>query len=62
MDFFRCCKMCVPPERHSGCHAGCSKHIDAKKAFNAQQDRIKQEDKARRDADSVLHRKSCRRR
>lgn len=62
MEFFRCCKMCVPPKRYSGCHEGCPDYIDAKKAYNAYQDSVKKADKARRDTDSILHSKRHQRR
>ena len=53
MEFFRCCKMCVPPRRHPGCHAGCPDYIDAKKAFNEYRDIEKQFNQKQRDLDIV---------
>lgn len=30
----KCCKGCVPPERHEGCHSTCEKYQKEKKAHD----------------------------
>lgn len=27
----RCCKCCVPPKRHIGCHSNCPEYLEEKK-------------------------------
>ena len=36
-----CCKDCVPPKRHSGCHATCKEYKDAKAQYEKDKKKIK---------------------
>lgn len=54
MEFFRCCRMCVPPKRHPGCHAGCAEYIADKKVYNEYITAAKQDDKTYREITGVL--------
>ena len=47
----RCCKNCVPPERHSGCHSKCVKYIKEKEEWEKGKERERKEKKCR----SAIH-------
>lgn len=36
-----CCKDCVPPKRHSGCHATCKEYLDEKAQFEEDKKKAK---------------------
>lgn len=46
-----CCKGCVPPKRHTGCHSDCPEYLKQK----AEYDRLKEEDKKRRGVISAIY-------
>lgn len=54
MEFFRCCRMCVPPKRHPGCHAGCAAYIADKKLYDEYALAEKQHNKTYREITGVL--------
>ena len=37
----KCCKNCVAPKRHSGCHANCKEYIEEKKHDQELKDQYK---------------------
>lgn len=37
----KCCKDCVPPQRHVGCHAKCSKYLEEKAKWENEKNLIK---------------------
>ena len=37
----KCCKDCVPPQRHSACHASCEKYLTEKAEYEKQKEAIK---------------------
>ena len=39
----KCCKNCVPPQRHVGCHAKCSKYLEEKAKFEEEKARVRQD-------------------
>lgn len=45
---FNCCKHCVPPKRHVGCHACCKEYIAAKNKHETQKHDAKVESEADR--------------
>ena len=47
---FYCCKDCVTPKRHPGCHGSCPEYIECK----AQYDRRKTEYDKKRELDSAI--------
>ncbi len=48
--YFHCCKPCVAPERHIGCHATCEKYMKAKQKRDHDIECEKQENKGGYDA------------
>lgn len=34
MSLFECCYKCVPPKRHSGCHATCPEYKESRDALD----------------------------
>lgn len=38
----RCCKECVPPKRHIGCHETCKKYLEEKAEFEKEKEWIRQ--------------------
>lgn len=38
-----CCKDCVPPKRHIGCHSTCEEYITSKKAYDEKMLREREE-------------------
>lgn len=36
-----CCRECVPPERHMGCHGTCKRYLAEKKAHEEELERIR---------------------
>lgn len=38
----RCCKDCVPPKRHVGCHSECKEYKDEKERFEAEKRWLKE--------------------
>ena len=36
-----CCKDCVPPKRHSGCHATCKEYKDEKAQYEEDKKKVK---------------------
>ncbi len=37
-----CCKGCVPPKRHSGCHATCEEYLKEKAQFEEDKRKMKE--------------------
>lgn len=37
-----CCKDCVPPKRHSGCHATCKEYKDEKAQYDEDKKKVKE--------------------
>lgn len=44
-----CCRDCVPPQRHMGCHGTCERYRREKTEYEAEVERIKREQAAARD-------------
>lgn len=38
----QCCKGCVPPERHEGCHSTCEKYQKEKKAHDEYKAKVRE--------------------
>lgn len=38
----QCCKGCVPPERHEGCHSTCEKYQKEKKAHDEYKEKVRE--------------------
>lgn len=45
MGYFDCCKGCVAPKRHVGCHSTCKEYLDDKAALEAEKNTINAEKK-----------------
>lgn len=45
MGYFECCKGCVAPKRHVGCHSTCKEYLDDKAAYDEEQANIRKERK-----------------
>lgn len=45
MAYFDCCKGCVAPKRHVGCHSTCKEYLDDKAAYEADKNAIEAERK-----------------
>ena len=54
MGLFECCKKCVPPKRHAGCHSNCP---DYKKCKDILEER-KQVISKLKDTERVRHRRT----
>jgi hypothetical protein len=39
----RCCKSCIAPKRHLGCHATCKEYLDEKAQFEKDKAKVKEE-------------------
>lgn len=47
----KCCKDCVAPKRHVGCHATCAEYLSEKKAY----DELKEKERKWREAENGLY-------
>lgn len=43
MGYFDCCKGCVAPKRHVGCHSTCKEYLDDKAAYEDEKNTVKAE-------------------
>lgn len=45
MAIIRCCKDCIPPKRHIGCHADCKEYIKEKAQLEEDKKKEKENNK-----------------
>ena len=45
----KCCRYCVPPERHPGCHGNCKKYLDEKEEWEREKEAERKKRKCRHD-------------
>ena len=51
MGVIKCCRPCVPPKRHPGCHGSCPEYADEK----AEHERLKAADYEKRKASNNIY-------
>lgn len=49
-----CCKNCVPPKRHVGCHSTCETYIKAKEEYKKEKDELDKIKRTRMDMTEVM--------
>lgn len=67
MTKIKCCRDCVPPTRHSGCHGACERYIEERKAYDEEMAQVRAHANAIRDvnhytlsvADKIRKNKRC---
>lgn len=45
MKKIECCRNCVPPKRHSGCHATCKEYKEERQEFDEEKELIEKNKK-----------------